>query len=279
VNDTIFTVSLDAVNEPATPVAGFSGNYDLEFASVAGEWLPFVSGLNSTLWGVPNSVWLLDTSGADEHNKIAEIGGYSAGIAFDGAGNLFCPSNGLLDGDLVASFDAADVAWAIEEGPEKADQFLELADGSIVSLLEGGAADAVFDDAGSLYMLTAVWGGDLTMATIIKGKDYSGHGDYKYDVVGTGGPDAFWFNFLASGPIGNVYIATLDYPASITQVSIPCTDLDEDGYAIEGDTCGEIDCDDLDAAVNPGQEEVPGNGIDDDCDGNVDEPCFIRTLL
>lgn len=279
VNDGIFTVPLDAVNETATLAAGFPGNYDLEFALVDGEPVPFVSGLNSTLWDAPNSVWLLDTSGADAHNKIAELGGYSAGVAYDSAGNLYCPSNGLLAGDLLVSFAAADVAWAIEEGPEKADQFLELSDGSVLSLLEGGAADAVFDAAGSLYMAFNVWGGDLTVARIVKSKDYSGYGDYKYDVVGTGGQDAFWFNFLARGPVGLIYMAPLDFPASITRIEIPCTDLDADGYAIEGDTCGEIDCDDLNPNANPGQEEIPDNGIDDDCDGVIDANCFIRSIL
>ncbi|MCA9771653.1 MAG: S8 family serine peptidase [Myxococcales bacterium] len=46
----------------------------------------------------------------------------------------------------------------------------------------------------------------------------------------------------------------------------PCTDADGDGYAVEGGVCGEIDCDDTNADVNPGAAEVPGNGIDDDCD-------------
>ena len=59
---------------------------------------------------------------------------------------------------------------------------------------------------------------------------------------------------------------------------IPCTDLDEDGFAIEGGTCGAVDCDDADPQVNPHMTEVHGNGIDDDCDGTIDETCFIQSL-
>jgi len=48
--------------------------------------------------------------------------------------------------------------------------------------------------------------------------------------------------------------------------NIPCgVDQDGDGYVQQ------VDCDDNDPAVNPGATENPGNGIDDDCDGAVDE--------
>jgi hypothetical protein len=44
-----------------------------------------------------------------------------------------------------------------------------------------------------------------------------------------------------------------------------CTDVDGDGYCFEVD-----DCDDDDSAVNPGATEDCGNGVDDDCNGDVD---------
>jgi hypothetical protein len=47
-----------------------------------------------------------------------------------------------------------------------------------------------------------------------------------------------------------------------------CTDLDGDGYGSPASaTCAhpQLDCNDGNAAVNPGATEVPGNGLDDDC--------------
>jgi hypothetical protein len=53
----------------------------------------------------------------------------------------------------------------------------------------------------------------------------------------------------------------------------PCTiDLDHDGY-VEGDNCPRPDCDDMNAAVNPGAVEICGNGIDDDCNPNTTDVC------
>jgi len=49
-----------------------------------------------------------------------------------------------------------------------------------------------------------------------------------------------------------------------------CTDNDGDGFAIEGDTCGTVDCDDNNAAIHPGAAEVCDDIVDNDCDHNAD---------
>lgn len=50
-------------------------------------------------------------------------------------------------------------------------------------------------------------------------------------------------------------------------------DSDGDGYSVNDD------CDDNNAQVNPDAKEVCGDGIDNNCDGNVDEGCAIGDLI
>ena len=66
-------------------VATLPSNYDLAFSGTT----PYVSGPNSRLWARPNAIWRLDTSGTNQSTKIADVGGFAAGIAFDAAGNLY----------------------------------------------------------------------------------------------------------------------------------------------------------------------------------------------
>lgn len=62
-----------------------------------------------------------------------------------------------------------------------------------------------------------------------------------------------------------------------------CQDIaNPDQVEVDGDGWGAAcDCDDSNAEANPGHEEVLDNGIDDDCDGEIDEggSCFLGLLL
>jgi len=57
--------------------------------------------------------------------------------------------------------------------------------------------------------------------------------------------------------------------------TIPPDEVDSDG---DGFPLCWPDCDDTDPEVNPGHKEVPGDGIDNDCDGVIDEPCFLGAV-
>ncbi len=75
-------------------------------------------------------------------------------------------------------------------------------------------------------------------------------------------------------------------------MSLPATtwyrDQDGDGFGSAGNSiqaCGQpggyvanaSDCDDVYATVNPGAIEVCGNGVDDNCNGQIDENCTVYT--
>jgi hypothetical protein len=49
-----------------------------------------------------------------------------------------------------------------------------------------------------------------------------------------------------------------------------CTDSDNDGYNLDGGACGPVDCNDNDEFISPGEPEDCNDGIDNDCDGNID---------
>lgn len=50
-----------------------------------------------------------------------------------------------------------------------------------------------------------------------------------------------------------------------------CTDADNDGF------CSDVDCNDNNAAINPGAAEVCGDLIDNNCNGAIDEGCSVCT--
>jgi hypothetical protein len=66
----------------------------------------------------------------------------------------------------------------------------------------------------------------------------------------------------------NMLIDTLD----MTAVDCPkaCNDADNDMFSPDGGVCGMVDCNDNDAAINPGAIEVCSDNIDNNCNYMID---------
>ena len=66
-------------------------------------------------------------------------------------------------------------------------------------------------------------------------------------------------------------------PAHLAHGDVHLVDNDGDGYVAENECVPGGDCDDNDDTIYPGAEEICGDGVDNNCDGQVDEdccPCF-----
>lgn len=171
VDDRIYQVT----NLGSTPtwnhIATLPSNYKLAFS----EGTPYVSGLNSTVFGGPNAIWRLDTTGNNQHDKIAEVGGFASGIAFDSSGNLYYGTN-LGVNDTLVRFTSEQISQG----------GLQLSNGKTLSDLPFSCTDVEVDSADHVLFtvneIDASW--NQLSSTLAMWDGVSGDDD-NYDIIGT----------------------------------------------------------------------------------------------
>lgn len=122
---------------------GFTSNLDME---MIGENV-LVSGLNSSNWADVNGIFLVDVSGDDNHRKIIETGGYSAGLGVDSQGNVYYATSGG-DVNRLYRWDSDIVADVIADSTS---EMLTVDDAVVLSDLPTGAYDCNVDDGGNVF--------------------------------------------------------------------------------------------------------------------------------
>ena len=76
-------------------------------------------------------------------------------------------------------------------------------------------------------------------------------------------------NFADNSTVDGAFASYFTSVAQYLDPGTSCTDADADGF------CSDVDCDDSNASVNPGATEACGDGIDNNCNGTVDEGCGV----
>ncbi len=126
-------------------------------------------------------------------------------------------------------------------------------------------------DDSMTYMLLNKWFGSTAAGyyeqpgiSIVKFRPGEGCASYQRDFFSEG--DTYWGMGFSQAMVSD------NRNTVITELGLTgkCVDDDGDGYtkyeAATGCANEGLDCDDYHADVNPGATEIPGNGIDDDCD-------------
>jgi hypothetical protein len=165
----------------------FPGNMDLEFWSDS----ILVSGLNSTSWETPNGIYLLDTSGNNQHRKVIDVGGYSSGMAMDAEAGLYYGTSSGGGADALYRWDSLLLQPVIEDPFGTA---LQLSDGRKLTDLPAGAYDCEVDEGGNVLFTMNSYGG-----TQVVGRWDGNEGDGTHiDTLATATGEWDWLGIIRS---------------------------------------------------------------------------------
>lgn len=149
--------SLDTETGAWNLEAHMPGNWDLEYWNDS----LLISGLNSADYSTPNAIYVLDTSGQDQHRMIVATGGSSAGLAIDSSGNLYYGTSFPGGSNALYRWDSASLAAVIETPGATP---LQLTDAEKLSDLPMGVYDCEVDAGDNVVFTMNVWGGQQVLA-------------------------------------------------------------------------------------------------------------------
>jgi len=104
------------------------------------------------------------------------------------------------------------------------------------------------------------------------GFSITGTRNHRQELTGlTEGTKIYYIRCRDASQNVNLQIYTLAFDVDIP---ISCTDNDNDGYNVSQEGCGIVfDCDDSNSTINPGANEVCGDGVDNNCANGAEEGC------
>jgi hypothetical protein len=167
--------------------ATFPANMDLEF------WKDsiLVSGLNSTSWDAPAAIFVLDTSGANEHRRIVEPGGYSAGISIDQQGNLYYGTSYAMENNALYRWDESLLQLVVDDPVRP---ILQVSHAEKLSDLPAGAYDCEVDQGGNVLFNMNLYGGTMAVG---RWNGTSGDG-HNIDTLATASGEWDWLGIIKS---------------------------------------------------------------------------------
>jgi len=190
--------SIDIESGVWTLKAKFPGNYDLIF------WKDsiLVSGLNSATWGDPNGIYLLDTSGMDQHRLVVEVGGNSAGMAIDTLNNLYYGTSYSMDPNAIYRWYMADleaVFKSLDAAP------LQISDGQKLTDVPAGISDCEIDEGFNLIFTMNLFGSPKVLG--MWNGSWEGGDGYLMDTLAVAAGEWDWLGSVKSmGDFTSPYI-------------------------------------------------------------------------